>query len=694
MSAGIRDGCEGRFQNARLARARRSLSQDLGFANRLPEMSLRPATMDLFKVLAALTVSILAAAVPIETHLQPSDPKSLQSLSNAGASAIPIDDLYYTRSIGGSAWSPDGKEVVLVTNFSGRMNLWKVSSSGGWPIQLSQSDEVQLDPIYSPDGKWVVYQQDKGGNELYDLYAIPSGGGVAVNLTNTPETRETSAAFSPDGKSIVFDAKSSKSPMTNIMVMDWRTHAVRALTEEKSPSHYWNRVCWSHDGRYVFALRLENTFADSGVYRIEVSSGKAEILTPHKGEALYAASELSSNDDQLLISSNEGVEHSRVGLFVLSTHETKWITKGDWDATPGDWSADGRKFTYSVNEDGRKELYLVDAKTLSAVKLRNLEGLNSLNSSPHAFSPDSKKLLVLHESSRQPADLWLYDLASNSGTQLTFSGIASLDPNNVPPSQIVHYRSFDGTVVSAIVWIPFNLKRDESAPAVVIAHGGPTWQTFDGWNPTVAALASRGYVCIAPNVRGSTGYGMPFQRANHQDLGGGDLQDEVHAADFLRQTGYVDGKRIGITGGSYGGFMTMMAVSKTPNLWATGVAQYGVANWRTMLAHADPFLQEYVKGLLGDPDRDSSVYDQSSVLRFISGEKAPLLLLQGENDVRVPREEAEQIVSILRAQGNTVEVHYYAQEGHGWRKREDQIDALRRTVAWFDQYLATKGSVQ
>ena len=138
--------------------------------------------------------------------------------------------------------------------------------------------------------------------------------------------------------------------------------------------------------------------------------------------------------------------------------------------------------------------------------------------------------------------------------------------------------------------------------------------------------------------------------------------------------------------------MTMMAVSRTPDLWAAGVAQYGVANWRTMLAHADPFLQEYVKGLLGDPERDSSVYDQSSVLRYIRNEKAPLLLLQGDNDVRVPREEAEQIVSTLRAQGNTIDAHYYPHEGHGWRKREDQIDALQRTVEWFNQYLGTKAA--
>ncbi len=645
-------------------------------------------TMDRIRVLLVLAiVSIVPAAAQIDTHLQFTDPQAVRSLDNATASALPIDDLYYTRSIGGSSWSPDGKTIVLATNLSGRMNLWKVSSFGSWPIQLAQSDEAMLDPTYSPDGKWIVYQQDKGGNELYDLYAISSAGGEPINLTNTPEIREISPQFSPDGKSILFNAKTSKSPNTNVEVMDWQTRTVRALTAETTPNHFWNRICWSHDGRYVFALRMENSFADSDVYRIEVATGAAENLTPHKGAVRMAASALSPSDDRLLVSSNEGVSHSRVGVMDLTTHKTTWITNGDWDAEPGDWSRDGHTFTYSVDQDSRSDVYLVDAKTMHAAKLRGLEGMNSLNANPQAFSPDSKKLLVLHESSRQPSDLWLYDLASQSGTQLTYSAIASLDPNNVPPSQIVHYKSFDGTVVSAVLWMPFNLKRDGSNPAVVIAHGGPTGQMSDGWNPTAAALASRGYVCIAPNVRGSTGYGAPFQKANYQDLGGGDLQDEVYAAEFLKQTGYVDGKRIGITGGSYGGFMTMMAVSKTPDVWAAGVAQYGVVNWRTMLLHADPFLQEYVKGLLGTPEKDSSVYDKTSVVGYVKAEKAPLLLLQGENDVRVPKEEAEQIVSILRAQGNTVDAHYYPQEGHGWRKREDQIDALRRTVGWFDRYL-------
>jgi dipeptidyl aminopeptidase/acylaminoacyl peptidase len=151
------------------------------------------------------------------------------------------------------------------------------------------------------------------------------------------------------------------------------------------------------------------------------------------------------------------------------------------------------------------------------------------------------------------------------------------------------------------MWVPFNLKRDGSNPALVLPHGGPTGQVLDYWSPRVAALVSRGYICIAPNVRGSTGYGMDFQRANYQDLGGGDLQDEVYATKFLQSTGYVDAKKIGITGGSYGGFMTLMAIGKTPDIWSAGVELFGIIDWMTMLQHSDPELQQYEKSLLGRP---------------------------------------------------------------------------------------------
>jgi dipeptidyl aminopeptidase/acylaminoacyl peptidase len=224
------------------------------------------------------------------------------------------------------------------------------------------------------------------------------------------------------------------------------------------------------------------------------------------------------------------------------------------------------------------------------------------------------------------------------------------------------------------MWVPFNLKRDGSNPALVLPHGGPTWQMSDYWNPQATALVSRGYICIAPNPRGSTGYGIAFQKANYQDLGGGDLQDEVYAAKFLEATGYVNAKKIGITGGSYGGYMTLIALTKTPDIWAAGVEEYGIINWMTMLQHSDPLLQEYEKSLLVDQV------------------KAPLLVLQGDNDPRVPKEEAQQVVQLLQRDGKTVAAHYYPNEGHGFEKRENQIDSIRRTIEWFDKYVKNGGS--
>ena len=180
---------------------------------------------------------------------------------------------------------------------------------------------------------------------------------------------------------------------------------------------------------------------------------------------------------------------------------------------------------------------------------------------------------------------------------------------------------------------------------------------------------------------------MDFQKANVKDLGGGDLQDEVYGAKFLEATGYVDPKKIGITGGSYGGYMTLMAIGKTPDVWAAAVEEYGIINWLTMLQHEDPFLQQYEKSLLGDPEKDRAIYDADSPLTYIKNAKAPLLVLQGDNDIRVPKEEAEQVVKTLQEAGKTVDAHYYSNEGHGFAKRENQIDAIRRTIDWFDRYL-------
>ncbi len=610
------------------------------------------------------------------------DPHSIQSQSNASAHPIPIDDLYFTRDVSDPSWSPDGGQIVFSTNITGRQNLWKVNSGGGWPIQLAQSDDRQSNAAWSPDGKWIVFQQDAGGNELYDLYAVPSDGGEIANLTGTPEIREQSPHWSPDGKSIALEYKPKASTVYDIAVLDWNTRKIRKLTNEETKDHIWSVVAWSRDGKTLYANRTETSFTDGDVYSIDAASGKLVNLTPHQGKILIHASSLSPDGKTVLLSSTEKGGYANVALLDIASGKKTWVTDIQWEAQSGDFSPDGKWFTYTINQDGQNDAYLVDRSSGRAEKLAIPAGLNYFAGNPITFSPDSTRVLISHESSVKPGDFYVYDLGKRRATQLTYSAIASLTAAPLPASQVVHYKTFDGKTISALLWVPFNLKRDGSNPALVLPHGGPTGQTIDYFSPRIAALVSRGYICIAPNVRGSTGYGMAFQKANYQDLGGGDLQDEVFATKFLTATGYVDAKKIGITGGSYGGYMTLMAIGRTPDTWAAAVELFGIIDWYTMLQHEDPMLQEYEKSLLGDPEKDRKVYEAASPITYIHDAKAPLLVLQGENDPRVPKEEAEQVVSLLKKDGKTVDAHYYPAEGHGFEKRENQIDSIRRTIAW------------
>jgi len=629
-------------------------------------------------------------AVDSPDDRQINDPKSVVSSANPTAGPVSIAQLYYTRNTFGPAWSPDGTEVVFTTNLTGRLNLWKVSAAGGFPIQLLQSEDRQSGAVWSPDGKWIVFEQDFGGGELYDLFAVSRDGGEVVNLTNTPDISETSARWSPDGSMIALEYRPKTASTVNIALLDWRTREVRKLTNEPTSNREWYGAIWSSDGKTIYATRANAGHTDSDVYRVDVASGKIENLTPHKGDVLYSVSSVSPDGKTLLISSNEKSGYENVALVDVASKQRTWVTDLKWEARSGHFSPDGKSFTYVVNADGRTDIFIAARKSGRKEKVRFPEGINVPDGNPRAYSAKGDRLLVSHQSSTEPADLWVYDIASKKPRQLTYSAVASLNPSRLPASQLVHYKTFDGQTVSAFLWMPFNLKRDGTNPGIVLPHGGPTGQTVDSFSKTAVALASRGYACIAPNVRGSTGYGMQFQRANYKDLGGGDLQDEVYAARFLAATGYVDPAKIGITGGSYGGYMAMIAIGRTPDVWGAAVELFGITDWLTEQEHEEPTLQQYDQSILGDPVKDRKSYEDSSPIKYFKNAKAPLLILQGTNDIRDPKEEAEQAETMLKQEGKVVDAHYYPDEGHGFAKRENQIDAMQRTVEWFDRYLKNR----
>jgi dipeptidyl aminopeptidase/acylaminoacyl peptidase len=627
-----------------------------------------------------------AAIAEIPTPARPvSDPKSLTSPADPQASPVPIDDLVFTRGVLDASWSADGRQMFVSTNLTGRYNIWRMDSGGSWPVQLTQSDDNQGGFAVSPDGKTLYFTQDKGGNEYTDIYAVPATGGEPRDLTNTPDLREGSLLIAPGGRAMALSTKAKSEGQINLAVMDIATGQIRPLTHEADPKWQWNAVAWTDGGKSLIADRSSVAGDEGEVWKVDVASGKATKLLGKPG-VLYNATGATADGSAVALTTNEGTHQPHAMVYAPASGALRALKATPWEQSSGAISPDGRSMVVQTGENGRLTLELVDLASLAEQPLALPPGVNA-TAATQPFTPDSRRLMILHSGADTPSELQAFDVAAGKTMPLTHLAMASLAPEHLPKSSIVTYRSFDGTLVSAVVTMPFNLKRDGSNPAVVMPHGGPTGQTNDGFSRYATALASRGYVVIQPNPRGSTGYGLAFQKANYQDLGGGDLKDELAGKQFLVDSGYVDPKRVGIFGGSYGGFMTLMAIGKAPDAFAAAVDLFGIIDWRTMWEHEDAELQAYQRSLLGSPEENPKVYDATSPLTYINAVKAPLLVQQGENDIRVPQGQAKQVVDALKKKGNVVDAVFYPEEGHGFYKREHQQDSLQRMVDWFDKYL-------
>jgi len=639
-------------------------------------------------LLAATALPLLAAFPALAQIPTPeravTDPKSLTSPVNPDARAVPLADIGASRSLGSVAWSIDGKRIFVATNLTGRTNIWRTDAAGSWPVQLTQSDDAQTGLTASADGQYLYFQQDVGGNEYSDIYRVPVNGGAVENLTNTPDRRESGMLPGPSGGLVALSTKLRSEGQSNVAVMD-ANGVVRVLTKEADPQYGWSPIAWIDGGKALIANRDRVDSKVGEVWRIDIATGAATKLMA-KADTIYTAADATADGRWIAVNTDVDTGQIHAGLYDSVSRQWKWLKPTPWEQTASIFTRDGRTLIFGTNADTRSTLYRYDLATGTEIPLAIPPGVNyPVGSEPR--SPDGRTLMVNHSGADSPANLYLYDLTAGTARPATQLAIASLQPAALPKSDVVTYKSFDGTLISAIVTMPANLKRDGSNPAIVLPHGGPTGQAQDGYSRYATAFASRGYVVIQPNFRGSTGYGKAFQDGNVKDLGGADLKDTVAAKHFLVDSGYVDAKRVGIFGGSYGGFMTLMAIGRAPDEFAAAVQWFGIINWRTMYRDQDEQLKAYQRSLLGTPDSDPRVYDAASPLTYIRAAKAPLLTIQGENDIRVPRGQAQEVHDILKAKGNVVETIFYPAEGHGFQKKENQLDSLTRTVAWFDTYL-------
>ncbi len=640
-------------------------------------------------VVVAMMMSTLLASQTLPAPEAITDPKQITSKPDARVEkTLTIEKLYMTRQVGGSTWSPDGKTVAFISNLSGRNNLWLVPSEGGWPMQLTVSDQRQSSPTWSPDGKWIAYISDYDGDEQWDIFLVSPTTGQVLNITNTREIAEESPAWSPDGRYLAYMVKPRTSSVFEIDVYDTVLRDVKHLTTGTAKDRMNVSPIWSPDGTFIVYTQEQSKGTDSNVFLVEISTAQSTLLTSHDGERTYSANDISTDGKSVLITSNAGNGYDNVGLLDIATKKIHWITQDKWEISGETFSPDRKFLTYSANVDGNTDIYLYDLGSGKARALPLPKGVNFTAGRPSPFTRDSSRLLYYHNGPTAPGDLWVYNLADGRSHQLTYSLVGGVRSENMVEPYLVHYPSKDGKwIVSAFVYVPYNLPRNGEHPAIIYVHGGPTAQTMNTFNRFVQYMTNQGYIVIAPNYRGSTGYGKEFQQANLFDMGGADLQDVLAAADWIKQTGYVDPKKLILMGGSYGGYMTMMGVTKAPEMWAAGVAIVPFVNWFTEIQHEDPVLQQSDLATMGDLVKNKALYEDRSPINFVDRIKAPLYLLAGGNDPRCPKEEAQQVVDAVKKRGGVAEYKVYENEGHGFARVENQIDAYKRVADFLQAHV-------
>ena len=371
-----------------------------------------------FVMVVLMSVVTASQTLPVPQAI--ADPKQIASKPDARVEkSLSIEKLYMTRQVGGSTWSPDGKTVAFVSNLSGRNNIWLVASEGGWPMQLTVSDQRQAQPTWSADGKWIAYISDYDGDEQWDIFLVSPKTGQVVNLTNTREISEESPAWSPDGRYLTYMVKPKTSSVYEIDVYDTVLRAVRHLTTGTAKDRMNTSPIWAADATFIVYTQEQAKGTDSNVFVVDIASAESTLLTPHEGERTYSAADVSPDGKQVLITSNARDGYDNVGLLDIATKKIRWITSDKWEIYGGGFSSDGKFLTYGANVDGNTDIYLYDVASGKARALPLPKGVNDIAGRTSAFTRDNTHLLYSHSGPTSPGDLWVYTIAESKSHQLT-----------------------------------------------------------------------------------------------------------------------------------------------------------------------------------------------------------------------------------------------------------------------------------
>jgi dipeptidyl aminopeptidase/acylaminoacyl peptidase len=597
-----------------------------------------------------------------------------------------IEQFMNTIAVSGTTFSFDEKEILITSDQTGIRNVYAVPVAGGpaRPLTTSTTDTTSAVSWFPHDSRFL-YTRDQGGNELNHLY-VREKDGSERDLTPGEKLKAQFFAWSGDKKSFLVMTNERDPKFMDLYRFDADTYE-RSMVYKNETGMELNEI--SRDGKWI-ALAKPNSTADNDLFIYSVAKNESTKISDHTGNAEYAAADFDPQSKWMYFLTNDGSEFRRLRRYELGTGKTEDVEKHDWDISSSWFSEKGTYRATLVNEDARTAVKLYDAQSGKALALPKLPDGNI---TALRFSPSEKRISMYVAGDRSPANLYMYDIASKKTTRLTDTMSKDVDPDDLVDTQVVRFKSFDGTMIPGILYKPHQATPDAKAPAIVLVHGGPGGQARRGYSSLAQFLVNHGYVILDINNRGSSGYGKTFYMADDRKHGREPLWDCTEAKSYLSSLSYVDGKRVAIMGGSYGGYMVAAALAFKPDVFDVGVDIFGVTNWVRTLQSIPPWWESFRKALydeMGDPNTQLDMLKEISPLFHAAKIRKPLIVIQGKNDPRVLKVESDELVAAVKQNNVPVEYLVFDDEGHGFTKKKNQITAYSAILKFLDTHLKGK----
>ena len=592
-----------------------------------------------------------------------------------------IEQFYATTGVRDASFSSDESQILFSSNQTGVYNVYSIPVSGGAPTPLTSSTNTTYAVSYFPGDDRVLYTHDSGGNELNHLY-VRELDGRERDLTPGEKLKAEFDGWSGDKSAFWVETNERDPKYFDLYRYDAKTYERTLVYKNEG----YNIAAIAPDGKWIALVKTQGT-ADSDIYLWSAATNEAKLITKHEGQADHTPEAFDPSSGALYYLSNEGSEFARVRKYDVTTGKSEDVERPAWDPLFVRFSKKGRYRATGINEDGRTVIRILDTRAGKEVALPRLpEGdVTSVR-----FSDSEKRIAFYVNGDRSPSNLYVYEFGAKSPVRLTDSLTREIDPADLVDSEVVRFKSFDGTVIPSIYYKPHQASAANRVPALVWVHGGPGGQTRKGYSATIQYLVNHGYAVLGINNRGSFGYGKTFYVADDQKHGKEPLWDCVEGKKYLANLPYVDGDRIGIIGGSYGGYMVLAALAYKPEEFAVGVNIFGVSNWLRTLESIPKWWESQRLALyqeIGNPEKDAAMLRAISPVFHADKIRRPLLVLQGANDPRVIKVESDDIVAAVKKNGVPVEYIVFADEGHGFTKKKNQIEGYGAILRFLDTHL-------